>query len=139
MRHAYQLDRPNGADSGTTESAAVTDLQPTVHKVRALFLSDIHLGSRACHAEQLLSFIKDYDSEYIFLIGDIVDFWALSRNVYWPSLHNTVVQKILRKARHHVKVFLIPGNHDEALREYIDSSFGGITVVRDYVYTAADG
>jgi len=61
---------------------------------------------------------------YIFLIGDIVDFWAMSRSVYWPSQHNTVVQKILRKARHHVKVFLIPGNHDEALREYIGSSFG---------------
>ena len=117
----------------------MNDLEPTIHKVRALFLSDIHLGSRACHAEKLLSFIKDYDCEYIFLIGDIVDFWAMSRSVYWPAAHNTVVQKILRKARHDVKVFLIPGNHDEALREYVDSSFGGITVVRDYIHIAADG
>src|SRR5688572_6058273 len=117
----------------------MNDFEPALRKVRAIFLSDIHLGSRACRAEQLLSFIKDYDAEYIFLIGDIVDFWAMSRSVYWPTAHNTVVQKLLRKARHHVNVFLIPGNHDEALREYVGSSFGGITVVRDYIHTAADG
>lgn len=117
----------------------MTDFGPVPHKVRALVLSDIHLGSKACRAEQLLSFLRNYDPLYIFLIGDIVDFWAMSRSMYWPESHNTVVQKILRMARHHVKVFLIPGNHDEALREYIGSSFGGITLARDYIYTAADG
>lgn len=117
----------------------MTDSGPAPHKVRALFLSDIHLGSRACRAGQLLSFLRDYDPQYIFLIGDIVDFWAMSRSMYWPEPHNTVVQKILKMARRHVKVFLIPGNHDEALREYVGSSFGGITLVRDYIYTAADG
>ena len=117
----------------------MNDFEPALRRVRALFLSDIHLGSRACRAEHLLSFIKDFDAEYIFLIGDIVDFWAMSRGVYWPTAHNTVVQKILRKARHHVNVFLIPGNHDEALREYVGSSFGGISLVRDYIHTGADG
>jgi UDP-2,3-diacylglucosamine pyrophosphatase LpxH len=113
--------------------------EPEAHRVRALFLSDIHLGTRACRAEELLLFIKDYEPEYIFLIGDIVDFWAMSRGVYWPETHNTVVQKILKKARHHVKVTLIPGNHDEALREYVGSSFGDIALERDYIHTAADG
>jgi UDP-2,3-diacylglucosamine pyrophosphatase LpxH len=117
----------------------MTDSGAAPHKVRALFLSDIHLGSRACRAGQLLSFLRDYDPQYIFLIGDIVDFWAMSRSMYWPEPHNTVVQKILKMARRHVNVFLIPGNHDEALREYIGNSFGGITLVRDYIYTAADG
>ena len=117
----------------------MSDPEPASRKVRALFLSDIHLGSRACRADQLLSFLKNYDTDCIFLIGDIVDFWAMSRSVYWPAPHNTVVQKMLKKARHHVKVFLIPGNHDEALREYIGSSFGDIVVVRDYIHTAADG
>ena len=117
----------------------MTDRDPGAIKVRSLFLSDIHLGSRACRAELLLDFLKRYEPENIFLVGDIVDFWAMSRSVYWPALHNTVVQKILRKARHHVRVYLIPGNHDEALREYIDTSFGGISIVRDYVHQAADG
>ena len=72
----------------------------------------------------MLSFLRAYDPQYIFLIGDIVDFWAMSRSMYWPEPHNTVVQKILKMARRHVKVSLIPGNHDEALREYIGNSFG---------------
>ena len=108
-------------------------------KVRSLFLSDIHLGSRACRADDLLEFLKHYEADHIFLLGDIVDFWAMSRSLYWPPAHNTVVQKILKKARHRVRVFMIPGNHDEALRDYVGSSFGDIVLLRDHVHTAADG
>ncbi len=108
-------------------------------RVRALFLSDIHLGSRACQAERLLEFLKGYECEQIFLLGDIVDFWSLKRSVYWPASHNTVVQKLLRRARHRVEIFYIPGNHDEALRDYLGSSFGNIHVRKDYVHIAADG
>jgi UDP-2,3-diacylglucosamine pyrophosphatase LpxH len=117
----------------------MTPPEPATLRVRSLFLSDIHLGTRACRAEELLSLLKEYDCENIFLVGDIIDFWAMSRGIYWPELHNTVVQKILKKARHDVRVFLIPGNHDEALRDYIGSTFGDINLVRDYVHTAADG
>jgi UDP-2,3-diacylglucosamine pyrophosphatase LpxH len=109
------------------------------YKVRSLFLSDIHLGTRACQSHRLLEFIKQYDCEYLFLVGDIVDFWALKRGIYWPAEHNTVVQKILRLARHGVKVIYVPGNHDEALREYLDAVFGDIAVRGDCVHTAADG
>jgi UDP-2,3-diacylglucosamine pyrophosphatase LpxH len=108
-------------------------------RVRALFLSDIHLGSRACQAERLLAFLKECDARMIFLLGDIVDFWSLKRSVYWPASHNTVVQKLLKRARSRVKILYIPGNHDEALRNYLDSSFGNICVKKNYVHVAADG
>jgi UDP-2,3-diacylglucosamine pyrophosphatase LpxH len=108
-------------------------------RVRTLFLSDIHLGSRACQAERLLALLKEIDCETIFLLGDIVDFWSLKRGVHWPASHNTVVQKLLRRARHRVRIFYIPGNHDEALRDYLDSSFGNIHVIDDHVHVAADG
>ena len=117
----------------------MTDLPLGSRKVRSLFISDVHLGTRACHVEELLSLLKECDCESIYLVGDIIDFWAMSRGIYWPATHNTVVQKILRKARHRVRVFLIPGNHDEALREFIGSSFGEIAVLRDYVHSGADG
>ncbi len=124
-------------DTATHKSPAPPE--KATHRVRSLFLSDIHLGSRACRAEELLEFLKDYEASNIFLLGDIVDFWAMSRSLYWPAQHNTVVQKLLKKARHHVRVYLIPGNHDEALRDYVGSSFGDITLLRDHVHTAADG
>lgn len=117
----------------------MSEPQPEACRVRAVFLSDIHLGTRACRTESLLSFLRSHDAEHIFLIGDIFDFWAMSRGVYWPAAHNTVVQKILRKARHGARVVLIPGNHDEALREYAGVEFGEIVIARDYIHTAIDG
>lgn len=107
--------------------------------VRSVFLSDIHLGTRACKADALLDFLREYTSEYLFLVGDIVDFWAMSRGVVWTAQQNTVVQKVLRRARHGEEVFLIPGNHDEALREHCGTTFGNIEVVGEYVHQAADG
>jgi len=108
--------------------------------VRSIFLSDVHLGTRACQAERLLAFLREYDSQYLFLVGDIIDFWAMrSRGVYWSEAQNTVVQKILKRARHDVEVVFIPGNHDEAAREHLGTSFGNIRVERDVMHAAADG
>ena len=112
------------------------DIMPAV---RSVFISDVHLGTRACQAERLLDFLREHPSEYLFLIGDIVDFWSMSRGIVWTRAQNTVVQKVLRRARHDGRVFLIPGNHDEALREYDGTSFGDIHVAKEYNHTAADG
>lgn len=108
-------------------------------QVRSVFISDVHLGTRACQADRLLSFLRRYDSEYLFLLGDIIDFWAMNRTIAWTPSQNTVVQKILRRARHGQRVVFVPGNHDEALRDHVDTSFGGIEVYERYVHTAADG
>lgn len=107
--------------------------------VRSIFISDIHLGTRACQADRLLDFLREHTAEHLFLVGDIIDFWAMSRGINWTPAQNTVVQKVLRRARHGEKVFLIPGNHDEALREYDGTSFGDIRVAVEYVHTLADG
>jgi UDP-2,3-diacylglucosamine pyrophosphatase LpxH len=108
-------------------------------QVRTIFLSDVHLGIRACQAERLLEFLRAYSARELFLIGDIVDFEALGRSIYWTAAHNTVVQKLLRRARHGERIVLIPGNHDDALREYAGARFGDIRVVREWVHVAADG
>lgn len=107
--------------------------------VRAIFVSDVHLGTRACQAERLLDFLREYDSEYLYLLGDVVDFWAMSRSIHWARSHNTVVQKVLRRARQGGKVFFIPGNHDEALREYVGIAFGDIQVESEWVHESIDG
>ena len=109
-------------------------------QVRAIFISDIHLGTRACQADRLLDFLRDHPSEHLFLLGDIIDFWAMRRGgIHWSPAQNTFVQKVLRRARHGEKVVLIPGNHDEALREYVGTSFGDIQLEHEYIHTAADG
>jgi UDP-2,3-diacylglucosamine pyrophosphatase LpxH len=107
--------------------------------VRSVFLSDIHLGTRACQAEALLDFLREYPSEHLYLLGDIVDFWAMTRGVVWTPAQNTVVQKILKRARHGGRVVLVPGNHDEALREYVGTQFGDIQIIREAIHVTADG
>ncbi len=115
----------------------VADLGP--FRVRTLFLSDVHLGTRACRAEHLLAFLKRYEFDSLYLVGDIIDFWALKRSVHWPRSHNTVIQKILRRARHGTRVVYVVGNHDEALRDYLNLSLGEITFTDACVHVAADG
>ncbi|HUF20920.1 MAG TPA: UDP-2,3-diacylglucosamine diphosphatase [Burkholderiales bacterium] len=112
---------------------------PRPQSVRSIFLSDIHLGTRACQADQLLGFLRAYESEHLFLLGDIIDFWGMSRGVYWSSAQNTVIQKILKRARHGGKVVYVPGNHDEVAREHVGTSFGNIRVLHDCVHVGADG
>ncbi|HWS14406.1 MAG TPA: metallophosphoesterase, partial [Rhodocyclaceae bacterium] len=108
-------------------------------EVRSVFISDVHLGTRGCQAERLLDFLREHPSENLYLVGDIVDFWAMRRGVYWTAAQNTVVQKILRRARHGARVVFVPGNHDEALREHVGTSFGDIVLAQEYVHETADG
>ncbi len=107
--------------------------------VRSIFISDIHLGTRACQADQLLDFLREHSAENVFLIGDIIDFWAMRRAIHWSAAQNTVVQKLLRRARHGERIVLIPGNHDEALREYVDTVFGDIELLHEHIHQTADG
>jgi UDP-2,3-diacylglucosamine pyrophosphatase LpxH len=106
---------------------------------RALFISDVHLGARGCQAELLLDFLRYHDADTIYLVGDIVDGWRLRSSWYWPQAHNDVVQKLLRKARKGARMIYVPGNHDEFLREYYGTHFGGIEVAERYIHVGADG
>jgi UDP-2,3-diacylglucosamine pyrophosphatase LpxH len=108
-------------------------------KYKSVFISDIHLGTKMSQAGQLLDFLKTFECENLYLVGDVIDGWALSRKKYWPQQHNDVIQKILRKARKNIKVIYIPGNHDEFLREYVDTNFGNINILKNDIYEAADG
>jgi UDP-2,3-diacylglucosamine pyrophosphatase LpxH len=108
-------------------------------KVRSIFLSDIHLGTRGCQADRLLDFLREFQSDNLFLLGDIIDFWSMGRSIQWSKMQNTVVQKILRRARHGEKVVFIPGNHDEVLREYCGTLFGDIMISFEWLHETADG
>jgi UDP-2,3-diacylglucosamine pyrophosphatase LpxH len=106
---------------------------------RTLFVSDIHLGARACQADAFLDFLRHNEADTIYLAGDIIDFWSLKRTPVWLQSHNDVLQKLLRKARKGTRVVFIPGNHDEAVRGYCGMTFGAIEIHRDAVHAAADG
>ena len=79
-------------------------------RFRTLFISDVHLGARGSQADKLLDFLRVHDADTIYLVGDIVDGWALKSSWHWPQSHNDFVQKMLRKVRKGARVIYIPGN-----------------------------
>lgn len=106
---------------------------------RSLFISDVHLGTKASRAKELLSFLRQTRADYLYLVGDIIDGWALRRSWYWPESHNEVMQEVLSLARQGTRVVYIPGNHDAAARPFGGYTFGGIRIALEAVRTLADG
>ncbi|MEM9667104.1 MAG: UDP-2,3-diacylglucosamine diphosphatase, partial [Bacteroidota bacterium] len=108
------------------------------NRYRTIWISDLHLGTRDAKTAFLLDFLRQNESEYLYLVGDVVDGWALRRSWYWDQTHNTVIQKLLRKVRKGTKVVYIPGNHDEFARGYYGLHLGGIVIRPQAVHTTAD-
>ncbi len=115
------------------------DDQTAKFHVRALFVSDVHLGTRTARAAELLGLLRCCEADVIYLVGDIIDFWRVRRGPHWPQTHNDVLQKLMRKVRKGTRLVLIPGNHDEGLRDYAGMRFGGVEIHRDYLHTTALG
>jgi UDP-2,3-diacylglucosamine pyrophosphatase LpxH len=105
---------------------------------RTAWISDIHLGTRGSQANAVLDFLRDHECDTLYLVGDIIDIWALRRGIYWPQSHNDVIQKLLRKARKGSNIIYIPGNHDEFVSHFL-GHFGAITLKKNDIHVCADG
>jgi UDP-2,3-diacylglucosamine pyrophosphatase LpxH len=108
-------------------------------RYRAVFISDLHLGTRGCKADCLLDFLHHVESEYLYLVGDIVDGWRLRKRWFWPEQHHQVLHRLLARAAQGTKVIYLPGNHDEALRKWIGSTWAGVRILHDVIHHTADG
>ena len=84
--------------------------------VRAIFVSDLHLGYRISRGERCIDVLDNISAEYIYLVGDIVDEIRLRDSWYWPIGHQAVLDRIVRFKELGAKVFLTPGNHDPCFR-----------------------
>lgn len=103
-------------------------------KVKALFISDVHLGSKGSNDLALLELLKEYKADYLFIVGDFIDGWLLKKRQFWPQTHTNVIQRILKLSKKGTKVIYLTGNHDDFLRHYSDIEFGNIDIVDEYVY-----
>ena len=116
----------------------LSDETPDVKRVRTAWISDMHLGTRGANANALLNFLREYDFENLYIVGDLIDIWSMRRGRYWPQTHNDVIQKILRKARKGTRVVYIPGNHDEMVADFC-GSYGNIDIQPNAVHVTATG
>lgn len=106
---------------------------------RAIFISDIHLGSPDCKAEYLLECLNQFTCDKLYLVGDIIDLWYMQKQFKWPEAHNAVFHKLIKLSHGPTQVIYLPGNHDRPLQRYDGLSIGDIPVQRDIVHTTAAG
>ena len=106
---------------------------------RAIFISDLHLGTKRAQTAALLDFLRCTESDQLYIVGDFIDNWSLRKAWYWDQLHNDVMQKLLRKARKGTKLVYIPGNHDENFRNFLNLRFGRVAVLEETVHVTAKG
>ena len=108
-------------------------------RYRTIFISDLHLGTRGCRSDFLVSFLRSVDCKQLYLVGDIVDGWRLRKSWYWDDGHDEVIRLILQMARQGTEVTYIPGNHDELFRDWLGLEVAGVKLMREAEHEAADG
>ncbi|SBS35710.1 UDP-2,3-diacylglucosamine hydrolase [Marinomonas aquimarina] len=106
---------------------------------RAVFISDVHLGTKSCQAEHLLDFLHNIDTETLYLVGDIVDLIEMRKRAYFSDVQQQVVQRILSLAKQGTKVVYIPGNHDAFFRQFCGQTLSGVALQQQAIHTTADG
>jgi UDP-2,3-diacylglucosamine pyrophosphatase LpxH len=106
---------------------------------RTIWISDVHLGTRACKADALLSFLRHHIAQTLYLVGDIVDGWNWGPAWYWSTAQQELVDEIVRWRRSGVNVVFLPGNHDEAKVSLVEELFGRIPVISSLIHRTANG
>ncbi|MBT8321197.1 MAG: UDP-2,3-diacylglucosamine diphosphatase, partial [Eudoraea sp.] len=101
-------------------------------KIDIAVISDVHLGTYGCHADELIAYLSSIEPAKLILNGDIVDIWQFNKR-YFPSSHLRVIKKIVSMASNGTEVYYITGNHDEVLRKFAGSSVGNFNIMNKLV------
>lgn len=109
-----------------------------LYHYRSVWISDVHLGTRGSQATALLGFLRTFECETLYVVGDLIDIWAMKRGVYWTQEHSDVIQKILRKGRKGSKIIYIPGNHDERIADFT-GEYANVHIQSRAFHTTVDG
>jgi len=106
---------------------------------RTVWVSDVHLGSRACRVQLLLDFLRQTRCETLYLVGDIIDLESMRESFFWPTSHTEVLRVLLKKSQEGTRVVYIPGNHDDDMRALIGTRIGNVEVLGRTVHTTSAG
>ncbi|PQJ14981.1 UDP-2,3-diacylglucosamine diphosphatase [Aureicoccus marinus] len=101
-------------------------------KIDLAVISDVHLGTYGCQADELIAYLSSIQPKKLILNGDIIDIWQFSKR-YFPPSHLKVLKKIIGMASKGTEVYYITGNHDEMLRKFTDTDMGNIKIINKLV------
>ncbi|MCI0518269.1 MAG: UDP-2,3-diacylglucosamine diphosphatase [Woeseiaceae bacterium] len=106
---------------------------------RTLWISDVHLGTNACRAEDLIRFLTEVSADRIYLTGDIVDLEKMKTKAIFPDAHRNVLARFFQLAQSGTEVIYVPGNHDSQMRELAGKEIYGVPVMLEATHKMADG
>ena len=106
---------------------------------KTLWISDIHLGTSASRAADLLEFLTSVHADKIYLVGDIIDLERMQARPQFPDVHRQVVSLLIHLANTSTEVVFIPGNHDYQFRDLAGKDICGIPVRLEAEHDAGDG
>jgi UDP-2,3-diacylglucosamine pyrophosphatase LpxH len=112
---------------------------PSSKRSRSIWISDLHLGTLSCKAEELLAFLRQHEAENLYLVGDTVDGWVQGPAWYWSPAQGAVVQEIIAWHRRGVQVVLLLGNHDEPSTDLVQALFEPVSIVTELIHRTAEG
>jgi UDP-2,3-diacylglucosamine pyrophosphatase LpxH len=135
---SYLLDEAHHVTAGRMNASL--HVANAGHRYRAVFISDVHLGTRGCRSDFLVDFLRRITCERLYLVGDIIDGWRLRKSWYWDKQCDEVLRLILRHARSGTEVTYIPGNHDEMFRAWLPLGLeiAGVSLRKEAVHVTAD-
>jgi UDP-2,3-diacylglucosamine pyrophosphatase LpxH len=107
-------------------------------KVDLVVISDVHLGTYGCHANELCTYLKSIDPKVLVLNGDIIDIWQFKKR-YWPKSHMKVIKQITALIAKGTDVKYVTGNHDEMLRKFTGFEMGSFSIVNKVKLSLEDG
>ncbi|NBX65483.1 MAG: hypothetical protein EBQ96_00585 [Proteobacteria bacterium] len=125
-------------------NAAIDQKHPST-RIRALFLSDFHFGYKGVDGAALLDCLKSYTPQTIYLVGDIIDGWKLTKRWHWTPEYTHIIDALVDHRRRGVKIIYLPGNHDERVRTLnpiLRARFCfdvGLRITNSIVHRAKDG
>lgn len=111
---------------------------PAITRNRAIFISDVHLGTKDCKARQLNEFLKTHHCDQLYIVGDFIDGWRMAKKVHWKKSYNRIIRRILKLSKRGVDIYYITGNHDEFLRKFANNRFDNIRLINKMVHQTAD-
>jgi UDP-2,3-diacylglucosamine pyrophosphatase LpxH len=106
---------------------------------RTIWISDVHLGTRACKASSLLDFLRHHSADTLYLVGDIVDGWNWGPSWYWSVAQQELVNEIAQWRRRGSNIVFLPGNHDEFRVGLVEELLGPISCKSSLIHNTADG
>ncbi len=106
--------------------------------LRAVWISDLHIGTREAKVDLLVDFLERNPCETLYLVGDIVDLRVISRRQRWLRRQEEALRKLLELTAT-TRIVVLPGNHDRVLRSLPVLQGHNISFHHDVVHTTATG